>query len=155
MKSFVVVLMAMTFALFAFAGDAYASWRGQADGRVRDAGTVIANIGDAYAIWPTERGQGEGWRGGRGEADGRVRDAGTVIANIVNRFIPAFQGLIFLIGLALTVWGGIAFANKENNPQAAQTASKKLVIGILFILFGIVVSIAKATLQTPAPSPFL
>ena len=72
--------------------------------------------------------------------------AGDFLGNLSTIIMYGLLSISFCAGSGLIIWGFIVMANKDNNPQGAQGAWKKVAFGGCLVSISAVLGIIKATM---------
>ncbi len=76
--------------------------------------------------------------------------AGEFLSNLANIIMYGLLAISFCAGTGLIVWGFVVMANKDNNPQGAQGAWKKVAFGGCLVSTSAILGIIKATMTASA-----
>lgn len=99
----------------------------------------VVNTGDGWAQtfnesrWATE-----------------TTDAGEFLSNLANIIMYGLLAISFCAGTGLIIWGFVVMANRDNNPQGAQGAWKKVAFGGCLVSTSAILGIIKATMTASA-----
>jgi hypothetical protein len=77
-------------------------------------------------------------------------DAGEFLSNLANIIMYGLLAVSFCAGTGLIIWGFVVMANKDNNPQGAQGAWKKVAFGGCLVSTSAILGIIKATMTASA-----
>ncbi|MDD3845084.1 MAG: hypothetical protein PHC90_01845 [Syntrophorhabdaceae bacterium] len=77
-------------------------------------------------------------------------DAGEFLSNLANIIMYGLLAISFCAGTGLIIWGFVVMANKDNNPQGAQGAWKKVAFGGCLVSTSAILGIIKATMTASA-----
>ncbi|OPY03728.1 MAG: hypothetical protein A4E60_00025 [Syntrophorhabdus sp. PtaB.Bin047] len=77
-------------------------------------------------------------------------DAGEFLSNLANIIMYGLLSISFCAGTGLIIWGFVVMANKDNNPQGAQGAWKKVAFGGCLVSTSAILGIIKATMTASA-----
>jgi len=77
-------------------------------------------------------------------------DAGEFLSNLANIIMYGLLAISFCAGTGLIVWGFVVMANKDNNPQGAQGAWKKVAFGGCLVSTSAILGVIKATMTASA-----
>ncbi len=77
-------------------------------------------------------------------------DAGEFLSNLANIIMYGLLAISFCAGTGLIIWGFVVMANKDNNPQGAHGAWKKVAFGGCLVSTSAILGIIKATMTASA-----
>ncbi len=83
------------------------------------------------------------WGEGSNTAESFLTSLSTMLMN-------GLLAISFCAGTGLIVWGFISMANRDNNPQGAQGAWKKVAFGGCLVSLSFILGIVKATMKSAA-----
>lgn len=69
------------------------------------------------------------------------------LVSLSNMIMNGLLAISFCAGSGLIVWGFIVMANKDNNPQGAQGAWKKVAFGGCLVTLSAILGIIKSTIK--------
>lgn len=76
--------------------------------------------------------------------------AGEFLGNLANIIMYGLLAVSFCAGTGMIIWGFVVMANKDNNPQGAQGAWKKVAFGGCLVSTSAILGIVKATMTASA-----
>ena len=83
------------------------------------------------------------WGEGSNTAESFLTSMSTMLMN-------GLLAVSFCAGTGLIIWGFVAMANKDSNPQGAQGAWKKIAFGGCLVSLSFILGIVKATMKSAA-----
>lgn len=83
------------------------------------------------------------WGEGTNTAESFLTSMSTMLMN-------GLLAVSFCAGTGLIIWGFVAMANKDSNPQGAQGAWKKIAFGGCLVSLSFILGIVKATMKSAA-----
>lgn len=84
---------------------------------------------------------------GSNDYSGTNKSIGDFASSLADIVMYAILAISFVVGAAMVVMGLIGFAQKRDNPEAAQGAPRKLMAGGALLAITIVIGVLKATLK--------
>ncbi len=86
--------------------------------------------------------------GGSNDYSGTNKNIGDFASSLADIVMYAILAISFVVGAAMVVMGLVGFAQKRDNPEAAQGAPRKLMAGGALLAITIVIGVLKATLKS-------
>ncbi|MHB8108854.1 MAG: hypothetical protein ACYDHW_02350 [Syntrophorhabdaceae bacterium] len=77
-------------------------------------------------------------------------NAGDFLTSLSNMIMYGLLSISFCAGTGLIIWGFVTMANKDNNPQGAQGAWKKVAFGGCLVSLSAILGIIKSTINSAA-----
>jgi hypothetical protein len=85
-----------------------------------------------------------------GEFSKETGNAGDFLTSLSNMIMYGLLSISFCAGTGLIIWGFVTMANKDNNPQGAQGAWKKVAFGGCLVSLSAILGIIKSTINSAA-----
>lgn len=78
------------------------------------------------------------------------KDVGGFATSLADIVITAVLAVAFCVGACMVVMGLVGFAQKRDNPEAAQGAPRKLMAGGALLAVSVIIGVLRATLKNAA-----
>lgn len=78
------------------------------------------------------------------------KDVGSFASSLADIIITAVLAIAFCVGACMVVMGLVGFAQKRDNPEAAQGAPRKLMAGGALLAVSVIIGVLRATLRNAA-----